>query len=185
MVADLVFFLSFFSFSCLSFFFSFFSFLLHMEVPGPGAESKPQLSYYRILNPLGQAGDWTHTSTATWTTTVGFLPLGATGGAPVCKPWIYTFLHLLEQLAGRDELRLFYQDGGSRCFWAPSPPATGPSRKLHKEEGTWTFLFTSVAFQRPLLTETNICKGEKSGVWLHHPKAEPKGCTGGWERINY
>ena len=41
----------------------------HMEVSGPGIESKPQLwpmlQQGYILNPLGQAEDWTHTVTET------------------------------------------------------------------------------------------------------------------------
>ena len=57
--------------------FSFFFFLLiwlhfhHMEVPGPGTESEPQLwpmsplQQCQILNPLPGVGDWTHTASET------------------------------------------------------------------------------------------------------------------------
>ena len=48
-----------------SFFFLFWLYLQHMEVPGPGTESKPQPQHMPqlwqccILNPLHQAWDWT------------------------------------------------------------------------------------------------------------------------------
>ena len=66
----------------------FMATLRHMDVPMPGAESKPhlrptpQLQQCWTLNPLCQAEDQTRTSTATQAATVGFLIHYATVGTP-------------------------------------------------------------------------------------------------------
>ena len=58
----------------------------HMEVPGPGFESKisllpvSQLQQCHCFNPLHQTRNWTHPSAATQTTTVRFLTHCTTGG---------------------------------------------------------------------------------------------------------
>ena len=56
----------------------------HMEFPRLGTESKPWFQLYcncsnaGYFNPLHQARDWTHTSTAIWATAVRFLTHCAT-----------------------------------------------------------------------------------------------------------
>ena len=63
-------------------------YLRHLEFPGPGIESEPQLQAMpqlwqcQILNPLCWAGDWTCTSTVTWAAAVRFLIHCTTVGTP-------------------------------------------------------------------------------------------------------
>ena len=52
----------------------------HMEVPGPGIESKPQLQPLWILYPTGL--DWGSNPAATRAAAVGFLTQCATAGTP-------------------------------------------------------------------------------------------------------
>ena len=72
---------------CFSFLFFYFLWLHPqlMEVPGPGIESKLHLQQCWIFNPLCQARDGTHTSTATRAAAIGFL----THHAPVWPPKVY------------------------------------------------------------------------------------------------
>ena len=62
--------------------------LQHIEVPGPGTESEPQLrptpqvQQHWISNPLHWAVGQTCTSSVTWATAVGFLTHWATAGTP-------------------------------------------------------------------------------------------------------
>ena len=79
--------------------------LQHMEVPGPGMESEPQLWptphlwQCQILNPLHQARDGTLTSTATWDTAARSLTHCATAGTPslaflfsFCRDFYYLYV---------------------------------------------------------------------------------------------
>ena len=66
----------------------------HMEVPGLGIESKPQLQQCQILNPLCRAGDQTCATTATQATAVRFVTHCATAGTPIMtifKSGIYNY----------------------------------------------------------------------------------------------
>ena len=72
-------------------------YLWHMEVPGPGTESTPQLwpmlsscGNTGSFNTLHQAGHRTHTSTATQAPAVGFLTLWTTVGTHL----VLVILHL-------------------------------------------------------------------------------------------
>ena len=68
----------------------------HMEFPGPGIDSKPQLlpchicSNSRSFNPLCWARDGTHTSAETQATEVRFLTYSTTVGTPILRQFLIT-----------------------------------------------------------------------------------------------